>query len=145
MKQGHLSQYFTGIAVKHLSAVEADVLVSNQHEFNGVEALKLIFGNASWRQQFPAKFVYLSDRNEEAVVADGFLTWYDARDKHPKRTEHRLYFPTTVVSELAAEGDLLRLDAFEGHEYRRDTMDRYLSSLQKAIQRLLTKCAGCLA
>ncbi len=107
MKQGHLSQYFTGIAVKHLSAVEADVLVSNQHEFNGVEALKLIFGNASWRQQFPAKFVYLSDRNEEAVVADGFLTWYDARDKHPKRTEHRLYFPTTVVSELAAEGDLL--------------------------------------
>ena len=107
MKQGHLSQYFTGIAAKHLSAVEADVLVSNQHEFNGVEALKLIFGSATGRQHYSAKFVYLSDRSEEPVVADGFLTWYDARDKHPTRTEHRLYFPTTVVSELAAEGDLL--------------------------------------
>lgn len=107
MKQGHLSEYFSGVAVKQLSAVEADVLRSHQHEFNGVEALKRIFGSALGRQTYPAKFVYLCDRDDEPVVADGFLTWYDAREKHPTRSEHRLYFPTTAVSELAAEADLL--------------------------------------
>lgn len=107
MKKGHLSEYFSGVAVKHLSAVEADVLLSNQHEFNGVDALKRVFGSAQGRQSFPAKFVYLSDRDEEPVLADGFLTWYDARANHPTRSEHRLYFPTTAVSELAAQGDLL--------------------------------------
>lgn len=107
MKQGHLSQYFSGLAVKHLSAVEADVLRSNQHEFNGVGALKRLFGHAQGRQNYAAKFVYLNDRDDEPVVADGFLTWYDARERNPNRSEHRLYFPTTAVSESAAKGDLL--------------------------------------
>lgn len=107
MKQGHLSEYFSGVAIKHLSAVEADVLRSHQHEFNGVEALKRIFGSAQGRQTYSAKFVYLNDRDDEPVVADGFLTWYDARERHPTRSEHRLYFPTSSVSELAVEGDLL--------------------------------------
>jgi len=39
MKQGYLSQYFDGVALKRLSAVEANVSRSNQHEFNGVESL----------------------------------------------------------------------------------------------------------
>ena len=39
MKQGHLSEYFTGVAVKRLSAVEAS---GNQHEFNGVGDLKKV-------------------------------------------------------------------------------------------------------
>lgn len=107
MKQGHLSEYFSGVAVKHLSAVEADVLRSHQHEFNGVEALKRIFGIAQGRQTYAAKFVYLNEKDDEPVVTDGFLTWYDARERHPTRSEHRLYFPTTSVSELASVGDLL--------------------------------------
>lgn len=107
MKAGHLSEYFTGIAAKRLSAVEADVFRSNQHEFNGVEGLKRIFGSATGKQKFPAKFIYLTDHDSEPVATDGFLTWYDAREKHPVRSEHRLYFPTTTVSECAATGDLL--------------------------------------
>lgn len=107
MKAGHLSEYFTGIAAKRLSAVEADVFRSNQHEFNGVEALKRIFGSATGKQKFPAKFIYLTDHDSEPVATDGFLTWYDARERHPVRSEHRLYFPTTSVSECAATGDLL--------------------------------------
>lgn len=107
MKSGHLSEYFTGIAAKRLSAVEADVFRSNQHEFNGVEGLKQIFGEANGKQKFPAKFIYLTDHDSEPVVTDGFLTWYDARERHPVRSEYRLYFPTTTVSECAAEGDLL--------------------------------------
>ena len=107
MKSGHLSEYFTGIAAKRLSAVEADVFRSNQHEFNGVEGLKQIFGEAAGKQKFPAKFIYLTDNDSEPVVTEGFLTWYDARERHPVRSEYRLYFPTTTVSECAAAGDLL--------------------------------------
>lgn len=107
MKAGHLSQYFTGVAAKRLSAVEADLFCSHQHEFNGVEALMRIFGVAHGKQKFPARFIYLNDHDSDPVIADGFLTWYDARENHPTRTEHRLYFPTTTVSDCAAEGDLL--------------------------------------
>jgi hypothetical protein len=107
MKSGHLSQYFCGIAVKRLSAVEAEVCRSNQHEFNGVEGLRSLFGSAVAKQTFPARFIYLNDHANDAVVADGFLTWYDARERHPTRSEHRLYFPSTTVSERAAVGDLL--------------------------------------
>jgi len=107
MKQGHLSEYFTGVAVKRLSAVEADIFRSHQHEFNGVEGLKRLFGQAEEKQTFPARFIYLNDHDDEPVIADGYLTWYDARDRHPTRSEHRLYFPTTTVSDCAAEGDVL--------------------------------------
>ena len=107
MKKGFLSQYFSGIAAKRLSAVEAHKHRSNQHEFDGVASLKGILGPAIPRKQFKARFIYLNDENPEPVVADGFLTWYDARESHPKRSESRLYFPTTTVSENAREGDFL--------------------------------------
>jgi hypothetical protein len=107
MKAGHLSQYFKGVAAKQLSAVEADLFRSHQHEFNGVETLMKILGRAQGKMKFEARFIYLNDQDSEPVVSDGFLTWYDAREKHPTRTEHRLYFPTTAVSECAAAGDLL--------------------------------------
>ncbi|WP_211371940.1 type II restriction endonuclease [Methylovorus glucosotrophus] len=98
--------------MKRLSAVEADVIRSNQHEFNGVEGLRSMLGDPQGRQQFPAKFLYLSDQDDEPIVEDGFLTWYDARQKAREergvmRWEYRLYFPTNLVSQSAAEGDLL--------------------------------------
>ena len=107
MKRGYLSEYFEGVAVKRLSAVEAHPERSNQHEFDGVQGLKEILGESKGKQKFDAKFIYLSDSDAEPVVSDGFLTWYDAREKHPTRSEYRLYFPTTAVSQCAAEGDLL--------------------------------------
>lgn len=109
MKRGHLSEYFTGVAVKRLSAVEADVFRSHQHEFNGVEALKRLFGDAAGKVQFEAKFIYLCDNDEDPVESNGFLTWYDARERHPTRSEHRLYFPANPAIDCAAEGDVLVL------------------------------------
>ena len=97
MKAGYLSQFFSGVALKNLSAVEADLVRSHQHEFNGVEGLKKIFGQATGKQTFEAKFIYLTDHDDEPVISEGFLTWYDAREAHPKRSEHRLYFPTTEI------------------------------------------------
>lgn len=112
MKPGFLSQYFEGVAVKRLSAVEADVLRSNQHEFNGVEPLRRILGEPTDRVQYPATFLYLTDADEDPSPEAGFLTWYDARQKGRvergvMRWEYRLYFPTTIASQLASEGDLL--------------------------------------
>jgi hypothetical protein len=106
MKSGHLSEYFIDVAVKRLSAVEADRHRSNQHEFDGVAQLRGMLGPED-RRNIPAVFIYLNDDDPEPLRDDGFLSWYDARRRHPKRTEWRLYFPDTVVSDNAAEGDLL--------------------------------------
>jgi len=105
MKKGFLSNYFDSYASKRLSAVEANPKVSNQHEFNGVASLKPILGTA--RHQFPAKFVYLGVDEEDSITESGFVTWYDARENHPTRSEYRLYYPTTAISAKAAEDDLL--------------------------------------
>jgi EcoRII C terminal len=107
MKAGYLSEFFSGIAIKTLSAVEADTAYSHQHEFNGVADLISLFGRVEGKQVYPTRFIYLNDGDDEPVVADATLTWYDAREKHPTRSEHRLYFPTTQVSLCAAAGDLL--------------------------------------
>ena len=106
MKQGYLSQYFTGVAAKVLSAVEADTATSNQHEYNGVSPLKNIFGTG--KRKFEAQFIYLNDDDDEPVTDAGFLTWYDSRENQPKRSaEYRMYFTTTAVSVCAAAGDEL--------------------------------------
>ncbi len=107
MKAGYLSQFFSGVAAKTLSAVEADPARSHQHEFNGVNGLISVFERAAAKQVFPAKFLYLSDDDDPPVFEDGTVTWYDARHNHPTRSEHRLYFPTTNVSRCWAAGDLL--------------------------------------
>lgn len=112
MKKGYLSQYFEGVAFKWLSAVEAGIIHSNQHEFNGVEGLRQILGEPDGKVRFVVKFLYLTDQEDKSVVEDGFLTWYDARQKARLergilRSEYRLYFPTNRVSQLATAGDLL--------------------------------------
>lgn len=107
MKKGYLSQYFDGVAIKTLSAVEADMLTSNQHEFNGVKSLVNILGVPSGKIKYPAQFIYLTDYELDPVVEDGFLTWYDARERHATRTEFRLYFPTNRVIQYANAGDTL--------------------------------------
>lgn len=85
--------------LKTLSVVEARPEKSNQHEFNGVVQLKNIFGLDKFERQ--AEF---SVRGE-SIVDRAKVTWYDAREYHPTRTEHRLYFQTNKVMERANEGD----------------------------------------
>ena len=101
-----LSSYFVGVAAKRLSVVESNPNRSNQHELNGVQDLKNIFGDAR-RTNIPAKFIYLSDTENKTAIAEGFVTWYDAREKQPKRSEYRLYFASNAVMERAADGDLI--------------------------------------
>ena len=107
VNQGFLSEYFNGIVVKRLSAVEANPNRSNQHEFNGIAKFKEILGLANEKITIPAQFVYLASDEGNNAASSNFVTWYDARINHPTRTEHRLYYSTTDVSERFKEGDLL--------------------------------------
>ena len=112
MKKGYLSEYFTGFGLKRLSAVEIDSTRSNQHEFNGVDKFRILLGEPEGKCRYKTKFLYLNDLNEEPIGEDGYLTWYDARqrarqERNIQRWEYRLYFPTTLVSERATQGDLL--------------------------------------
>jgi len=114
MKNGYLSQYFDGVAVKTLSQVEANNLVSHQHEFNGVDGLKKLLGAPSQKVKYDAKFMYFTDYDDEALTEDGKLTWYDGRKKsreerNIQRTEYRLYFPNNTVTQLANAGDTMIL------------------------------------
>jgi len=104
MQMGFLSQYFEGVAIKRLSAVEVDSTVSNQHEFNGNRPLRNLLGQE--RRTYNARFLWLAGENE-GISSDGKVTWYDAREKHPARTEYRLYFRSNDVMDEARESDLL--------------------------------------
>ncbi|MYN17123.1 type II restriction endonuclease [Rugamonas sp. FT107W] len=90
---------FRSSCIKTLSAVEVRPDRSNQHEFNGVQALKNLFGLE--RVSSEARF---SIRGESVECISG-VTWYDAREAHPSRSEHRLYFQTNNVMAQAQEGD----------------------------------------
>lgn len=100
-----LSRFFTGVGVKRLSPVEVAPALSNQHEFNGINEFRTIFG--SDKRKFSTKFIYLSDDEEKSLEADGFMTWYDARENHPSRTEYRLYYSTNEVISAAKSNDLV--------------------------------------
>lgn len=114
MKTGFLSEYFEGVVAKRLSAVEADTERSNQHEFNGVNALKKLLGQERFND-FPVRFVWLGEENE-GMCEDSLVTWYDSRENHPTRSEYRLYFRTNPIMEMAHEGDLLIIARRPGGE-----------------------------
>lgn len=106
MNYGSLSQYFTGVAAKRLSAVEADPDRSNQHEFNGVNGLRQILGTDRLTD-IRVRFVWLGAENE-GFTEDSLVTWYDSRENNPTRSpEYRLYFRSNPVMEMVSAGDFL--------------------------------------
>jgi EcoRII C terminal len=104
-KRGLLSDCFTKVASKKLSAVEANPKKSNQHEFNGSEPLKRMFGLED-KKLIAARFLWLNDHSE-GLTEDGFVTWYESRQ--PPRSEYRLYYVSNSVTSLMQEGDTLFL------------------------------------
>jgi hypothetical protein len=107
MKRGYLSEYFEGVAVKRLSAVDIDVTRSHQHEIGTVKAMRSFLGLPTEAEKWPTRFIYMDDESEEPLFEDGIITYYDPRAKNPNRApEPRLYFPTTQVSQTASVGDL---------------------------------------
>lgn len=101
----HISDYFTGVAIKRLSQVEIEPNRSNQHEFNGIKDFKAILGEE--KITLEGHFLYLTDDDEENLDDRSNLTWYDSRKNHPTRTEHRLYYTANAVTAVTKAGDLM--------------------------------------
>lgn len=105
MQRGYLSHYFEKVAIKRLSPVEVNLSRSHQHEFNGSIPLRNLFGNDRLTD-YPVRFVLFREEND-SFSEQGSVTWYDARENHPSRTEYRLYFKSNQIMNKAEEGDLL--------------------------------------
>ncbi|MER8470435.1 hypothetical protein NKH23_13570 [Mesorhizobium sp. M1328] len=102
---GVLSDLFKGIVFKRLCPVEVDAVRSNQHEFNGSRPLIELFGREQ-PQRLDTDFYWMSNAGQ-LVSERGMLTWYDARARHPTRTEYRLYYYDNSVTRKATAGDTL--------------------------------------
>lgn len=108
MKKGHLSEYFEGVAVKRLSAVDADPSRSNQHEVGTTREMRGFLGEHH-QERFDANYVWLGDEQEGFSCPD-FATHYDTRLSQPDRNpEWRLYYSSNSVTEAMQEGDTLFL------------------------------------
>jgi len=107
VRRGQLSDYFEGVVVKRLSVVETTPATSNQHEFNGSAPLRRLLGDDD-RRNITARFIWLG-QEQEAVTVEGIVSWYDARRRHPTRTEYRLYYPGNEVTGMMRAGDVFFL------------------------------------
>lgn len=94
LKSRSVRDVLKSAGVKLLSRVDVVSPSSNQHELNGVSKLGPVLGEPS-REKQPARFVWLGD-DEDSPVEDGTLTFYDARERQPSRSELRLYYPGSV-------------------------------------------------
>lgn len=111
MQAGSLSQYFTGVGVKSVTATEIDPEVSNGHEFQGVDTFRAFLGTPAENTGVPVKWVWLSD-DDTPLVVPLTGTWYNSRKRQPHRTaEYRLYYPAPAeeVVYCARPGDTLFL------------------------------------
>ena len=99
----NLSAVFSGVAHKRLASVDLPGSGSNQHELDGVSALKDFFcttetirGRLSWH--------YFAD-DHEPVQEEGDFTFYDARAKSADRTgrsEWRFYYYGNFLAQATA-------------------------------------------
>lgn len=105
IKHGFLADYFEAFGYKLLKPVEINPEVSHEHEFNGINSFKKILGKE--KQYFSCRVIYLADDEDDIIDNKVTLTWYDARENHPKRTEYRLYYPTSDCFTKAKPEDLM--------------------------------------
>ena len=108
MKRGQLSDYFEGVGVKRLSAVDAEPKTSNQHEIGTTVKMREDFLGETHQQRFPAIYIWLGG-DQDGFTEEGWATHYDARINKPRAAEWRLYYPSNPVTEAMRAGDTLFL------------------------------------
>lgn len=105
MKKGHLSEYFIGVGVKVLSAVDA-TSKSNQHEIGTTSAMRRFLGEG--KSSLQVNYIWLGGE-QESITDQGWATHYNTREGKPRSAEYRLYYPSNTVTELMSAGDTLFL------------------------------------
>ncbi len=111
MKRGQLRDYFAGVGVKRLSAVDADSTRSrsNQHEVGTTLDMRRQFLGEDDKTRFPVVYVWLG-QEQDGFTAQGDATHYDARAmKTDRGPEWRLYYSSNPVTEAMQKGDTLFL------------------------------------
>jgi hypothetical protein len=109
-----LSKYFPAIAAKRLSQVEVQPRSSNQHEFNGIGEFRKILGTE--KATFETTYIRLNDDEGKVISSLGTMTWYDARENHPVRSEYRLYYSSNEVIKSSVVGDLVIVGKMTGNK-----------------------------
>lgn len=105
----NLSDLFTAVAHKELVPVDLPHAGSNQHELNGVAALRSFFGTSETTRGRIHWRYFVDDR--ETVEGEDDFTFYDARARSSDRTgrsEWRFYYSGCFIGNAVA-GDLLVL------------------------------------
>ena len=109
MKCGQLRDYFSGVGVKRLSAVDAESGRSNQHEVGTTRAMREQFLGEVQHQRYDVLYIWLG-QDQDGFSVEGTATHYDTRALKPDRSpEWRLYYPANPVTEAMREGDTLFL------------------------------------
>jgi hypothetical protein len=106
VKKGLLSEYFQSVAVKTLSAVDANPNKSHQHEIGGKTTIGKVLGPWDELVEFQVTYMWLGDE-QESISCDGKASWYDTRKGKPRASEPRLYYYGNPVTEIMSEGDTL--------------------------------------
>ena len=113
MQRGQLSDYFEGVGVKRLSAVDAEPKTSNQHEVGTTKKMRDDFLGENHQEKFPAIYIWLGG-DQEGFTEESWATHYDARINKPRAAEWRLYYPSNPVTEAMKAGDTLFLAKDQG-------------------------------
>ena len=113
IQRGQLSDYFEGVGVKRLSAVDAEPKTSNQHEVGTTKKMRDDFLGETHQQKFPAIYIWLGG-DQEGFTEESWATHYDARLNKPRAAEWRLYYPSNPVTEAMKAGDTLFLAKDQG-------------------------------
>jgi hypothetical protein len=111
----NLSAVFSAVAHKQLAPVDLPDLGSNQHELNGVEALREFFGTGQ-STRGTLGWHYFGD-DTEPIHEEARFTFYDARAKSAARTgrsEWRFYYYGSFLSCAEAGDSLFLVRAYTG-------------------------------
>lgn len=105
-----LADVFSSAAFKYLSVVDADPKRSNQHEIGGlVDAgigRELGMPDDGSQLRIRVTMVYLSESDDEPLITEDVVTWYDTRYQDvSRRPEWRLYYKSNNVSHRFRPGD----------------------------------------
>ena len=73
MRRGLLRDYFAGVGVKRLTAVDAEPRVSNQHEVGTTREMRRQFLGEIQDRAFPAIYVWLGE-DQDGFTAEGTAT-----------------------------------------------------------------------
>lgn len=109
MSREILSDYFTGVTAKYLSAVDAEPSRSRQHEFGIPKEFMPVMGDpGSEKIRFSATYIFLGDNEDESESVEDYVTWYDSRINNPNRApEYRLYYQNNSITDRMSESDFM--------------------------------------